>query len=383
VSDTLLSEFPNTTGALNVIAISYWMNLREFARAESMFARAIASEPTTPFAYFNIVEAQIAQGKHDAAAVSLDRALRRFPNRAPSGGFSEILYNFGRRDSAEAMARAQVTGAAVLDRLNGHNTLSILAALHGRIAEARRHLADARAIERERGERSSALGDSLIAAQMEIVFFKHPAAAVRILDHALEETPLESIEWIQSRPYGRIASLYAQANRVDKAKAMLAAYDRAVSDTAQRRRDRPGHDSALAYVALAEQRPRDAVAAFRRSDMLADGGHGDQCAVCVDPGIGLAFDRAGMTDSAIATLEHFVNAPSLRRKVVDAWNLHWVLRRLGELHEARGDSADALKYYQMFVDLWKNADPELQPAVIEVKRRLDYLGCSRGGESCR
>jgi tetratricopeptide (TPR) repeat protein len=213
----------------------------------------------------------------------------------------------------------------------------------------------------------------LLAAQFEVVLFKHPAAAVRILDRALAETPMESIGWIASRPYLRIASLYAQADRADKARTMLAAYDRAVSDTAQRRLDQPAHDSALAYVALAEGRPRDAVAAFRRSDLRADGGHGDQCAVCVDPGIALAFDRAGMTDSAIAVLEHFVKGPSLRRKVVDAWHLHWALRRLGELHEARGDSADAVKYYQMFVDLWKNADPELQPAVTEVRRRLSHL----------
>jgi hypothetical protein len=28
----------------------------------------------------------------------------------------------------------------------------------------------------------------------------------------------------------------------------------------------------------------------------------------------------------------------------------------------------------MFVDLWKNADPELQPQVAEVRKRLARLG---------
>jgi hypothetical protein len=28
----------------------------------------------------------------------------------------------------------------------------------------------------------------------------------------------------------------------------------------------------------------------------------------------------------------------------------------------------------MFVDLWKNAEPELQPQVLDVKRRLARLG---------
>ncbi|HXY69493.1 MAG TPA: hypothetical protein VEH62_08590, partial [Gemmatimonadales bacterium] len=53
-----------------------------------------------------------------------------------------------------------------------------------------------------------------------------------------------------------------------------------------------------------------------------------------------------------------------------------VYRRLGELYEAKGDRARALDYYGRFVDLWKNADPELQPAVREVRQRLSRLGAA-------
>jgi eukaryotic-like serine/threonine-protein kinase len=369
VADTLFNEFPATPGALNGIATSYVLSRREFARAESMYVRVIAAEPTVRFAYLNIVLAQLGQGKHDAARASFDRARQQFPDY---GWISDHLYYFGLRDSAEAIARSQATSAKLLDRLYGHNTLSILAAIRGRIREARAHAADAHALERERGERPRALDDSLIAAQIELAFFGHQATAARILDRAVEQTPLESIELLGARPYLRIASLYAQAGRADKAKALLVAYDRAVSDPVQRRFDQPNRDAAIGYVALAEQRPRDAVAAFRRSDRVADGPV-DLCPVCADPPIALAFDRAGMRDSAIASLEHFVSLPRLGRTFVDAWNLPWVLRRLGELHEARGDRADAVKYYRGFVELWKNADPELQPMVTEVKGRLARL----------
>lgn len=85
-----------------------------------------------------------------------------------------------------------------------------------------------------------------------------------------------------------------------------------------------------------------------------------------------------MPDSAIAAFEHFVNAPSVRRTVADAWNLHWILRRLGELYEARGDREAAAHYYQKFITLWKDADPELQPAVDDVRRRLSRLGDFEG-----
>ena len=45
-------------------------------------------------------------------------------------------------------------------------------------------------------------------------------------------------------------------------------------------------------------------------------------------------------------------------------------KRLGELYEAKGDTKKAATYYVSFLDLWKNADPELQPKVQDVKRRL-------------
>jgi hypothetical protein len=72
--------------------------------------------------------------------------------------------------------------------------------------------------------------------------------------------------------------------------------------------------------------------------------------------------------------EHFVNAPSTGREFVDAWNLPWILRRLGELHQKRGDREAAAKYYQKFLTLRKDADPELQPVVADVRRRLSRLG---------
>jgi hypothetical protein len=48
-------------------------------------------------------------------------------------------------------------------------------------------------------------------------------------------------------------------------------------------------------------------------------------------------------------------------------------RRLGELLEQRGDREKALDYYGRLVALWREADPELQPVVNEVKQRMARL----------
>lgn len=47
--------------------------------------------------------------------------------------------------------------------------------------------------------------------------------------------------------------------------------------------------------------------------------------------------------------------------------------RLGELYEQQGQAALARDRYASFVDLWQDADPELQPAVTEARRRLRAL----------
>ena len=44
-----------------------------------------------------------------------------------------------------------------------------------------------------------------------------------------------------------------------------------------------------------------------------------------------------------------------------------MLFRLGEIYEARGDRARAAERYGQFVELWKGADPELQPRVTEAQ----------------
>ena len=48
-------------------------------------------------------------------------------------------------------------------------------------------------------------------------------------------------------------------------------------------------------------------------------------------------------------------------------------KRLAELYEARGEREKARSHYARFIELWKDADPELQPLVREARERLVRL----------
>ena len=49
------------------------------------------------------------------------------------------------------------------------------------------------------------------------------------------------------------------------------------------------------------------------------------------------------------------------------------LRRLGEMYESKGQRTKALEYYGRFVDLWKDADPDLQPLVSDIRKQMAQL----------
>jgi hypothetical protein len=50
----------------------------------------------------------------------------------------------------------------------------------------------------------------------------------------------------------------------------------------------------------------------------------------------------------------------------------------GELYEAKGNRQKAVERYSRFVELWRNADPELQPGVREIRERVARLAKEPG-----
>ena len=99
------------------------------------------------------------------------------------------------------------------------------------------------------------------------------------------------------------------------------------------------------------------------------------------PGI-IAFAQ-GRYDEAIGELkrsdvERYLETTSMSRTFTDPGNLAAILERLGEMYDDRGDWEKAAEYYARFVDLWNEADPELQPRVENAQQRLDEIFAERG-----
>jgi len=91
-----------------------------------------------------------------------------------------------------------------------------------------------------------------------------------------------------------------------------------------------------------------------------------------------AYYGLGRVDSGIVIYDRYLTAPAVGRLGADGPWLAPTLKRLGELYEWKGDRKKAADYYGGFVDLWQDADLELQPGVREVRQRLVRLAQEPG-----
>jgi tetratricopeptide (TPR) repeat protein len=137
--------------------------------------------------------------------------------------------------------------------------------------------------------------------------------------------------------------------------------------------DPTGRRAMLAsQVAFAEQRWNDAIAPMQEANKRFE--VRELFAVAF---IGQAFDLAGKPDSAIAYLEKFVAIPDPTLDEHPNF-LAASYKRLGELYDAKGNRAKAIENFEKFAEMWKGAEPELQPKVREVQEKLRRLRDMKG-----
>jgi len=360
-----------------------YLNQRQYARAEPLLLAA-QRQDSQPMGRMNLVPTLFNQGKTREAQAQLDTMRKALPKyRMLLRWQAELAYQRGDIAGMAALADSAWKSDGPFASLWGIGRLAELAMMRGQLKEYERYYGQANATQVALGNHPSAANDSLIFTFRDLMMSADPARALGRLDMAIRGTTLDTTD--DPDAYFLIVRAYAMGNRPERARAILAEYDRQPWDSVQRRLDTPGRHLANAEILLAEKKWRDAIAEFRKSDTAATGVPAGTCRTCLYAELGRAFDLAGMADSAIVNLELYLNTPYFLRMsgggitgISDAWLLAPTLRRLGELHEQRGNVVQAAKYYRRFLDLWKDADPQFQSVVAQVRDRLKKLGSGAG-----
>ena len=372
-----LERHPDDSVAINNLG-AMSLDMHQPAVAESIFrgidtVHACASS-CLPGGHLNLTTALVALGRRPEAERVYARGLSQIPGSRIMQWFGiHFASSAGEYDSAAARALAmkQLYTSDPLDRARASRELAAIALTRGQLAEAEREIAEAQRASLEAGRPEDYLRDVAALGYIESWFRGRPAHARKLVDAAVARYPLSSIDPLE-RPYLPLAGVYAAADQPERARALLRAYEREV-EPALRRVNEATRQWTWGHVALAEGRFADAIAAFR-AYLSAPA----NCLTCGQAALALAYDRAGQTDSAIVAYQRYVGSPSVDRLgaptyLDDATQLAPALRRLGELHQARGDRPRAADYYARFIALWQHADPELGPAVAAAREELAHL----------
>jgi serine/threonine-protein kinase len=372
----LAKRYPQDSVSSNNLAVEYYI-LHQHVQAESIWRAALDTvHPWTPGGQLNLATGLTALGRRAEAERMVEQSARLFPGSASVERYRARLA-FSADDYTAARAHAQVVldrfARTSQDRLAANRRLAGIALARGRLAEAEKYTHDAMAAGVEAGQPAEYLQDAAILGFINTWFRRQPARGLRTVDAALARYPLDYIARLE-RPYVLVAVVYASAARPERARALLARYEREVNPTL-RRIDDPMRHWAWGQVALAEGRFADAIAEFQVYLPAPR-----NCLPCGQAALAQAYDRSGNPDSSIAVYERYLTTPSLYRldeRVTlgdDPTQLALACKRLGELYEQRGNQAKARQHYSRFVRLWRDADPELRPTVIAVQERLRQLG---------
>jgi tetratricopeptide (TPR) repeat protein/tRNA A-37 threonylcarbamoyl transferase component Bud32 len=364
--------------AANSLAIAY-SDVGDHANAIPMYQLALTDDSMNGTLLTNLAQEYLGQGDH----AHVDSVLKLFASRHLAFTSGPIRYSdlWNRRqyDSAEALARIAVDSAAKipLDKASAEGGVQILVRLRGRLQEAERlklQATDMRA--KFAGDTASpydlaefhAVDDGLLRGDVK--------RGVADLDAALQAHPLGSIPVAKDNS-AMLALDYAMLGEPSKAREVLTKFvARADSQTA---RGYAGDVSRTrAMIAMDEGRLDSAVTYVHRSAIGPDGMPTPDCPLCVPYLLGIAYDRAHNADSARKYLSQYVDHSGSGGYGLDPQFLALSLQRLGELYEQSGDTKRAIDYYTRFIDLWKNADADLQPRVTEVRAKVAALTRGKG-----
>ena len=355
---------PTLSTPLNNIAVIEW-EYRRWESAEAHLREGARVDTTQAFAGANLVQTLLQQRKFAAADSAMIVQRRRFPNHSMTqfehGAGLQLRQEYDSLTTflVDIIKPTDIDPGVVV---NAGSFLADAYRVLGRLREAAR--IDARV-----SEAAGRVGNSGAEHPFELTlnglvdawYRDDRAAGIRKIDQAMAES--ERIAEA-NRPYGTMAVAYALAGDPEKARIALAALRRReVTQPADVQNVRLT-ESAIAY---AEKRYADGIRAAR----LGDTG---SCTACALPFLAMNYDLAGHADSAIAVYRRYVKEGGIfGRALTDGFMLMGSYKRLGELLEAKGDTKGALENYEQVLRLWKNADPELQPRVAEVRKRVDRL----------
>ncbi len=370
--ENVLALDPTETTALNNLGVAHEIR-HDFKSAQEFYLRAAETDSSTALFSLNAASAHVSLGDFPGARERLESAAARWPDNPGvdlrAGGHAVAEGRYDEARSRYEAARVKESGSLAREAAVERRLASV-DAIEGKLQAARRRQAVALDLDRERSLGAEYLADAAWAVRLSGALAVDQDLALDGLAAALDKYTLESLDPLD-RPYAALAVAYAAAGQASKADEMVEALEAEVAPDLR-------VDLVLDWPLLA------------RGHIALEGGSYDAaidylsgltrglCRLCGVFELARAYDLGGQVDSAVATYERYANTPWAGSWRTDPFGLAPALERLGQLYDEREEWEKASEYYARFVELWKDADPELRPRVQAAQRRLDEIFAQQG-----
>jgi tetratricopeptide (TPR) repeat protein len=367
--ERVLAVEPDDRAALNNLA-GILMERTRYEEAAELLRRAVSGPGRTASAVANLAIALALLPDPEGARAVLEEAKREYPAAAGWHGYYAGLIALAAGDYAEAHAEGErlavLPDASPAFRLRGQVIAAQADAGRGRLAEVRRHLAELHARARQLSH-SDVVQAHAWEALIERLFGTPEVtrAAIQAALQALDSVPAESRET-------HFADLADEAIRAGDAALAGGVLERWEAERPAESRDTRSREMhrLVGIIETAVSDPAGAASqleAFRTER---------RCPRCFTFELAALYARAGRMQQAAAAWEEVVAKPA--ENWLAGLTTALAHERLGEAYEVLGEPAKAAEHYARFAELWKDADPELQPRVRYARERAAALLAERG-----
>lgn len=350
----------DSTNAKSWISLSdaLW-NDGEWDEAARAAERGVALDPKLWVGHWNLIVALLDGGRTSEAANAVRRGMQELPQLQSLVALDAMtLAADARWDSIHALGvdRHAPLVAAMADRVLG------------RWAEATRDLATLDSPDRDALLHWSRTADRVLVLG--------DTGAVAWLRTQLDSTELAG-DQIPESDLARIALLTAIAGDGKASQAARQAYEARVPERV-RWGDAWLYHAADGFLALHAGHAADALAALRKAR------ESTRWTAPVDALLGRVYDSLGQRDSAIAAYSRYLDTPWSARGMpsfngfFDPTLLVPTHERLAVLYQQAGNTSEAVRHASAVVQLWHDADPELQPQVTAARRILEHAAREAG-----
>ncbi len=357
-----VARYPTHAPAINNLALAY-RDARQYAVAESLWARSIAVDSSIIALYFGLHTAQLMGGRFAEGRRTLDLIGRRSPGNGTLL-LMEVQHAAAQLDweSAERWSEANIASKQgdTLQLVDAFEQLAGIVMTQGRLQESERYWRTQLALATASGSWGRRLYGASMLGRIRLHFLQDTAAALAVVDSAITRMPLDSM-LKGDRPYGELARFFAAAGATGRARTMMNALRAS-------RPEGPARDTELAWtegtILLAEGRAREAEPLLRRATDT------NWCTLCGLADLARVADARGDAEGAIKAWERYLATPWYFRYEIDAYELGPGLMRLSELYDARGDTPRADAARARVLALWGRGDARLQRLLAGARAKV-------------